>query len=1281
MKYSILISILVLQYVQMSEGSAVYYVLPTEPLSSCQIATNITCPPNQVCHTMDYLAENRNDFFSPDYYNITLIFMCGVHNHTQDLHVQNHYSFIMKGETGAKKNTIISMLPQMNNTQTVCTQSYFLNISFVEISSLTLHCPSIVVKGGFLTITNSNLYGHKSTSKLFSTITVTTRDSEALLDDCTFKQNCFVMSNMSNGITVHNCTFQSYWHETGSVLVAYSSVVTLTGFVNISNTATGIYYGNYSSGAAIFLRTTHPEFQSILEITNNTKVYFTNSTCSDYGGAVYVENGAINIGARATVVFMHNKASSYGGAVCLANSIMNLVANSNVVFAYNNGYGYGGGAIGLRNGELNINTGARVSFSYNTVYWNGGGAISVCNGVLNISSDASVTFSHNSAEYFKGGALDLSNTTFYVDTDILFYNNTARTGAAIQFNHGTMHINANVVAQFIKNTAYLQGGAIFINAAHHPSVIIKNSAKIIFANNSAFQGGALYNIATMFAIEVGYKSRVNFVNNTATDVGGAVYTVLNTALPCLFVVTHYSAEIIFIGNAAHRNIGQHIYGSSTRQAICDSSHLQLANTQGLPYTICDNSTKSHTNFTFSPDLKETMSPVSSAPWRVCLCDSLGRPQCANIYHIFTSVNIYRGEVFSLPVVVVGYDFGTTFGGVYSEFLYSNQSSKLEPSQYNQLVNSSKMCTSLNYTVLTKYDSDILQLQTSALPVSTYGNSDNHNNISMYKLYVHYSINSYITRNGQIGCIDERLLTTPVFINVALLPGCPPGLTLIQNLTRCSCYPILASNGFKCFIQNKTGYLKWNTAMWVNATYNESQSNGIIYNHFCPIHYCKPGEKMVRIKDDSNKQCASNRTGILCGACMENFSLAIGSSRCIECHNDYNLSLLLVFAAGGVLLVFFILALNLTVTQGLINGLIFYANIVWAYEEIVFPSVEAQNKNILFIQVFIAWINLDFGVETCFFTGLNTYWKTWLQFLFPFYIWAIAGVIIVACRYSSRLTNLIGSRAVPLLATLFLLSYMKLLRTIADAASVAVITHYPQNTFYTVWYLDGNLHYCQHPHIYLFIAATLTLVFLWLPYTLLLLFIQILRRVSHLRPLKWINRFAPVYDAYFSPLKNKHQYWFGTMLLVRGILLVIMTVTPATNPELMVFILLVIMIVLLVIISVKNVYKKMKVRVLEGVIFMNLLILSAGTLYKWESTKSKTTMLAASIGLAFAQFCIIVAWSLIKVSYTICAGWKCRQSQTYDVVDEDDFTHERIEDPELEAVHVMIPAKNIATLTN
>ena len=32
------------------------------------------------------------------------------------------------------------------------------------------------------------------------------------------------------------------------------------------------------------------------------------------------------------------------------------------------------------------------------------------------------------------------------------------------------------------------------------------------------------------------------------------------------------------------------------------------------------------------------------------------------------------------------------------------------------------------------------------------------------------------------------------------------------------------------------------------------------------------------------------------------------------------------------------------------------------------------------------------------------------------------------------------------------------------------------------------------------------------------------------------QFHPVYDAYFAPLKHRHQYWFGVLLLARVALL-------------------------------------------------------------------------------------------------------------------------------------------------
>ena len=121
-----------------------------------------------------------------------------------------------------------------------------------------------------------------------------------------------------------------------------------------------------------------------------------------------------------------------------------------------------------------------------------------------------------------------------------------------------------------------------------------------------------------------------------------------------------------------------------------------------------------------------------------------------------------------------------------------------------------------------------------------------------------------------------------------------------------------------------------------------------------------------------------------------------------------------------------------------------------------------------------------------------------------------------------------------------------------------------------------------------------------------------------------------------------------MLLVQGILLILLTVTSVENPELNVFALF-LFIALFYFISIKNVYKRVDVRVLESSTLLNLIILSSGTLYRWESTELRSKLLMVSTGIAFAQFCVIIVWSVIKPC--LSAGWSCRQNQGNDVIDE------------------------------
>ena len=176
--------------------------------------------------------------------------------------------------------------------------------------------------------------------------------------------------------------------------------------------------------------------------------------------------------------------------------------------------------------------------------------------------------------------------------------------------------------------------------------------------------------------------------------------------------------------------------------------------------------------------------------------------------------------------------------------------------------------------------------------------------------------------------------------------------------------------------------------------------------------------------NSQDQCDFNRNGVLCGSCRPGLSLVLGTSQCRQCSNIY-LLLLIPFGLAGIVLVLILLKCNLTVSTGTINGLIFYVNIVQANKTAFFPT-GSNSTFVHILSVFISWLNLDLGIETCFAEGLNTYYRTWLQFVFPVYIWSIIGLIILTSRYSIRVSKWTSSNTVSVLATLFLLSYAKLL---------------------------------------------------------------------------------------------------------------------------------------------------------------------------------------------------------------------------------------------------------------
>ena len=70
-------------------------------------------------------------------------------------------------------------------------------------------------------------------------------------------------------------------------------------------------------------------------------------------------------------------------------------------------------------------------------------------------------------------------------------------------------------------------------------------------------------------------------------------------------------------------------------------------------------------------------------------------------------------------------------------------------------------------------------------------------------------------------------------------------------------------------------------------------------------------------------CSNNRSGVLCGTCMESYSVVFGSHGCFKCSNKW-LWTILLYVVAGPLLIYLLYGLRLILTTGTLNGIIFYA---------------------------------------------------------------------------------------------------------------------------------------------------------------------------------------------------------------------------------------------------------------------------------------------------------------------------------------------------------------------
>ena len=930
--------------------------------------------------------------------------------------------------------------------------------------------------------------------------------------------------------------------------------------------------GYHLNGGALNIEGSNVTFRGHNDFWDNAAYYS--------AGAIYGNKS--NIIMKGSSSFLKNKAgigrnkhSRYCGGAAIQVELSNISLYGYFKFCDNQIFGNvvclkGGGTIAAKYSSLTLQ-GIIYFFNNSNIY---GGAISLHHSAGLISGH--IEFAGNRVVYY-GGAIIVVHSSLIIQGDE-FGNNSD--------SYFLKKYSQSII--FTHNSAGVRGGAVELYSSN-----MTLTGSVIFMANKARYGGGI-SMLYMAEFNVNYLNfilfqeplDVHFYNNVANKFGGALYVFANgcnkmcVSVDCIIDNCFFKLNgsisymnLIFTENQASQG-GPGIYGGGIQYC-----QVEIKNQNQYGYSVLQGLTKN------SSDIKKIYASFVASKIRICN----GTTQ-----DDFISIRVQKHRVYNISVEVLGEFDAPVYETVAYTVYYRNDKSSISGQPYNN--KKVKGCRNLGFSVFSEHHTVKLILHTSQWPTTSIAH----------------------------------------LVVIFLIDDCPPGFMLTGNA--CKCQASLLKIIFHQIVCNSsTALIKCPQHDWMKPILYENLTyQGFMWSPNCPSHLCRNDkENWLNFSSDNvDFLCLEYRAKMLCGACLQNYSLTLSSLRCSKCNSNNYLSLLLVFALAGVALIASLLLLRITVADGTINGLIFYANIFDNIDDILLPQNEIPPYP---LTLFISWLNLDFGIPTCFFTGLNYYSYTWLQFVFPFYLWFLVGLIILACKYSSRAMKLFGSNPVAVLATVVLMSYNKLLHTSQEILPYVTV-YYSNGTQEKRWKMDPSLLYFQGKHLPLaMFGLTIVIVFL-LPYFMLLSFGHYLQKYSNKRRLKWLIKIKPILDAYYAPYCKNTQYWVGFLLFTRVCLSITYSALPNNeHTTILVIVSSVLTGVALIPWLQHKIYEKNFVNVLEGSFILNIIVLSITSDHiVTRNLKNYGIILSHTlISIAFIEFLAILgfhAWHRLNLKW-------------------------------------------------
>ena len=585
---------------------------------------------------------------------------------------------------------------------------------------------------------------------------------------------------------------------------------------------------------------------------------------------------------------------SDGGAsrICLEFYNCDCVTNNTIEFLYTNftnNTAKRGGALELFSSHTKENN--------NTVKFIG------CHWMKNVAEmAAAVNLATDTWNILTGGYLPVP----YFANSSFIGNHISTTQAAsasgiLLINTFTVDFDSLIV--FTNNT----GTAVYANAG---GINVRKNTQAIFIGNQGAQGGAIA-LGGFSVLHISPGSELIFINNTATEVGGAIFA--------------HSAD-------------ESLYSRSC--FICYSDRVQHPHDWDVQFHFENNTAHQYGNSIYATSL-------------------LPCAQAASVSETINVSQVFQWEPFQYIGPSSGSNGKYNIATEPSTLCLSTKSFQVPPGKIHDLGITAK--DELNNNITSVYRVSISNASNSVHISSSLYISDG-------KIRIHGSINSTFQLNLQT--VGTHKIQTSV---KGHLIQCPPGYVYSHSSAHCVCSTDTEDQQYQgisgCDANMFQAHLS--KGFWAGCMDNQTLVTAECPLGYCSYLHSKSQDSFITLPSDcddlDNFLCGGqNRTGLLCGQCQGNLTVYYHSQRynCGECHYGYTGLLFYILSELIPVTFFFLVVLQFSInlTSGVANSFIFFAQVLDFFQVNslgLFPLPPVVDTLTDIYHFIFGFLNLDF----------------------------------------------------------------------------------------------------------------------------------------------------------------------------------------------------------------------------------------------------------------------------------------------------------------------------------